>query len=98
MLNYSNPAAICAEACRRLRPDSKIINICDMPIDLADRLARICGLENRKQLDIGYYGLNHFGWWHSIKDLEGNDLMPKIREHMREFGFSNTDKDQTDDS
>ena len=34
MLNYSNPAAICAEACRRLRPDSKIINICDMPIDL----------------------------------------------------------------
>lgn len=32
MLNYSNPAAIVAEATRRLRPDSKIINICDMPI------------------------------------------------------------------
>ena len=37
MLNYSNPAAIVAEACRVLRPDSKIINICDMPIDLMDR-------------------------------------------------------------
>lgn len=32
MLNYSNPAAIVAEATRRLRPDSKVINICDMPL------------------------------------------------------------------
>lgn len=46
MLNYSNPAAICAEACRRLRPNSRIINICDMPIDLGDRLALICGLKS----------------------------------------------------
>ena len=30
MLNYSNPAAIVAEATRRLRPKSKILNICDM--------------------------------------------------------------------
>ena len=33
MLNYSNPAAIVAEATRVLRPNSKILNICDMPID-----------------------------------------------------------------
>ncbi|MDR8290219.1 6-phospho-alpha-glucosidase, partial [Acinetobacter baumannii] len=32
MLNYSNPAAIVAEATRRLRPDARIINICDMPV------------------------------------------------------------------
>ena len=32
MLNYSNPAAIVAEACRVLRPDAKVINICDMPV------------------------------------------------------------------
>ena len=37
MLNYSNPAAIVAEATRRLRPDSKILNICDMPIDLMEK-------------------------------------------------------------
>ena len=29
MLNYSNPAAIVAEATRKLRPKAKIINICD---------------------------------------------------------------------
>ena len=98
MLNYSNPAAICAEACRRLRPDSKIINICDMPIDLMDRIADFCGLESRKQLDVGYYGLNHFGWWHSIKDMNGNDLMPKVCEHMAEYGFSQPDKMREDQS
>ena len=31
MLNYSNPASIVAEACRVLRPNAKVINICDMP-------------------------------------------------------------------
>ena len=46
MLNYSNPAAIVAEACRVLRPDSKIINICDMPIDLMDKMAVMCGLKD----------------------------------------------------
>ncbi|MCS5872664.1 hypothetical protein LN650_01765 [Klebsiella pneumoniae subsp. pneumoniae] len=26
---------------------------------------------------VRYYGLNHFGWWTSIEDLDGNDLMPE---------------------
>ncbi|MFO6425735.1 hypothetical protein ACLBOM_02530 [Escherichia coli] len=37
MLNYSNPAAIVAEATRRLRPNAKILNICDMPIGIGKR-------------------------------------------------------------
>ena len=48
MLNYSNPAAIVAEATRRLRPNSKILNICDMPIDLEEKMAHMCGLKSRK--------------------------------------------------
>ncbi|MFS7180597.1 hypothetical protein AB6846_09930 [Serratia proteamaculans] len=31
---------------------------------------------------VRYYGLNHFGWWTSIEDAHGNNLMPKIREHV----------------
>ena len=68
MLNYSNPAAIVAEATRRLRPDSKIINICDMPIDLMYKMADMVGLKHWKELDFSYYGLNHFGWFTEIKD------------------------------
>ncbi len=75
MLNYSNPAAIVAEATRRLRPNAKILNICDMPIGIEGRMAQIVGLKDRKQMRVRYYGLNHFGWWTSIEDLDGNDLM-----------------------
>lgn len=88
MLNYSNPAAIVAEATRRLRPNSKILNICDMPIDLEEKMANMCGLESRKEMQVSYYGLNHFGWWSKIYDKEGNDLMPQIKEHVAVNGFA----------
>lgn len=88
MLNYSNPAAIVAEATRRLRPASKILNICDMPIDLEEKMAHMVGLKSRKEMQVGYYGLNHFGWWHKIFDKDGNDLMPAIKKHMAENGFA----------
>jgi len=88
MLNYSNPAAIVAEATRRLRPNSKILNICDMPIDIMEKMADIAGLKSRKELQYKYYGLNHFGWWSEIYDKDGNDIMPKIKAHVRENGYS----------
>ena len=88
MLNYSNPAAIVAEATRRLRPNSKILNICDMPIDLEEKMANMCGLESRKEMQVSYYGLNHFGWWSKIYDKDGNDLMPQIKEHVAVNGFA----------
>jgi maltose-6'-phosphate glucosidase len=88
MLNYSNPAAIVAEATRRLRPNSKILNICDMPIDLEEKMANMVGLSSRKELDVGYFGLNHFGWWHRIHDKNGRDLMPEIKKQMAENGFA----------
>ena len=87
MLNYSNPAAIVAEATRRLRPHSKILNICDMPVGLEEMMAAMCGLESRKEMEINYYGLNHFGWWTSIRHKDGRDLMPEIKEHMKKNGF-----------
>lgn len=87
MLNYSNPAAIVAEACRVLRPNSKIINICDMPIDLMDKMAVMCGIKDRRELQYSYYGLNHYGWFTKIFDKDGNDLMPKIKKHMAKNGY-----------
>ncbi|NRK74248.1 6-phospho-alpha-glucosidase, partial [Salmonella enterica subsp. enterica serovar Typhi] len=50
MLNYSNPAAIVAEATRKLRPNSKILNICDMPIGIENLMAKIVGLPSRKDM------------------------------------------------
>lgn len=94
MLNYSNPAAIVAEATRRLRPDSRIINICDMPLGIMVRMAKILGIDE-KDLDISYFGLNHFGWWTQVRDAEGNDLMPKLKAYVQENGYDiNIETDQ----
>ena len=86
MLNYSNPAAIVAEACRVLRPDARVINICDMPIGIENSIAKILGFESRKDMTIRYYGLNHFGWYTSIKDKDGNEYIDKLLEHELKYG------------
>lgn len=94
MLNYSNPAAIVAEATRKLRPHSRIINICDMPLGIMVRMAKILGI-SEKDLDISYFGLNHFGWWTKVKDKEGRDLMPALKEYVKENGYDiNIEEDQ----
>lgn len=88
MLNYSNPASIVAEATRRLKPDTKIINICDMPVAIKQAMADVVGLESGNEIVDRYYGLNHFGWWTDIRDQEGNNLMPQLRKHVEKFGYA----------
>lgn len=88
MLNYSNPAAIVAEATRRLRPTAKIINICDMPVAIKKSMADILGLKSEHDIVDRYYGLNHFGWWTELTDRQGNDLMPRLKEHVKKFGYA----------
>lgn len=92
MLNYSNPAAIVAEATRKLRPNSKIINICDMPVGIENRMKDVLGLESRKDMTVKYYGLNHFGWWTDIRDKDGKDLMPELKEWVSKNGYITPDE------
>ncbi len=87
MLNYSNPASIVAEATRIMRPNSKIINICDMPVAIKKSMADILGLASENDIIERYYGLNHFGWWTELYDKEGNDLMPRLKEHVKQWGY-----------
>lgn len=83
ILNYSNPAAIVAEATKRVFPDDKrILNICDMPIAIMDQYAAILKC-SRKDFEPRYFGLNHFGWFTHLYDAKtGEDLMPKLKEMM----------------
>lgn len=86
MLNYSNPAAIVAEACRVLRPDSKVLNICDMPVGTLRRMSQIVG-KKPEELEVRYFGLNHFGWWTSVKDREGHEYIEQIRDYVSKHGY-----------
>lgn len=87
LLNYSNPAAIVAEATRRLRPHSRILNICDMPISIENNMLEILGYEKRSDIITKYYGLNHFGWWYDVRDRKGKDLMPALKAYVKEKGY-----------
>lgn len=83
ILNYSNPASIVSEACRKLRPNARIINICDMPIAIIDVVAAALEIEDKEKIEYDYYGLNHFGWFTGIR-YQGEDIMPRLREYIME--------------
>ena len=80
---YETVLPIVSEACRRLRPNARIINICDMPIAIIDMVAAAMGIKNKKEIVYDYYGLNHFGWFTSIEH-NGKDIMPALRDYIME--------------
>ena len=86
ILNYSNPAAIVSEACRKLRPKARIINICDMPIAIIDVVAAAMGIQNKKEIVYDYFGLNHFGWFTKVR-LNGEDVTEKLKSYVAEHGY-----------
>ena len=90
ILNYSNPAAIVAEALRREFPDDKkILNICDQPENVVRSTSRLLGYD-WEDLDPVYFGLNHYGWFTHIYDKNtGEDLLPKVRQIVKEKGYDN---------
>ena len=99
ILNYSNPAAIVAEALRREFPDDKkILNICDQPENVVRSCSRLLGCD-WESLDPVYFGLNHYGWFTHMYDVNtGEDLLPKIRQTIKEKGFLPQDAEQRDPS
>lgn len=99
ILNYSNPAAIVAEALRREFPnDKKILNICDQPENVVRSCSRLLGCD-WKDLDPVYFGLNHYGWFTNIYDRKtGEDLLPKLKQLIKERGFLPQDAEQRDKS
>ena len=73
VLNYSNPAAIVAEATKRVFPgDKRIINICDMPVGIMNQYADELGVP-RNSIEARYFGLNHYGWSTATLDKKTGD-------------------------
>ena len=92
-------AAIVAEALRREFPDDKkILNICDQPENVVRSTSRLLGYD-WEDLDPVYFGLNHYGWFTHIYDKNtGEDLLPKVRQIVKEKGFLPQDAEQRDQS
>jgi len=88
ILNYTNPETIIAEAVRREYPEAKIVNACDMTIGIEEIISESFNYD-RKNWIPNYYGLNHFGWYESIYDVEHDrDIMPELIELIKEKGLN----------
>ena len=85
IVNYSNPAAIVAKATFRLRPNARILNICDMPVAIERNMAEILECD-RHDLEVDYFGLNHFGWFTKVR-LKGEDVTEKLKAYVAEHGY-----------
>lgn len=97
ILNYTNPAAIVAEALKREFPtDKRLLNICDMPIAIMISYAKILGLDVWEIVP-EYFGLNHFGWFTKIYDKSGNDHTERLKQLIIHNGFRPEDKEIAND-
>lgn len=98
ILNYTNPAAIVAYGLTKKFPnDKRILNICDQPINMLYSLVKILKC-NPDDITPRYFGLNHFGWFTHLYTKDGEDLLPKLKEMIKENGFRPVDAEQRDKS
>lgn len=98
ILNYTNPAAIVADALNKRFPGEKrLLNICDQPVNLLRSYGRLLG-KDPATFDPVYFGLNHFGWFTHLYDEHGQDLAPVLKSFIAENGFKPVDAEQRDKS
>ncbi|NUK07408.1 6-phospho-beta-glucosidase [Streptomyces lunaelactis] len=75
VINFTNPAGLVTEAMARHLGD-RVIGICDSPVGLGRRVARILGADPDTAW-IDYVGLNHLGWLRGLR-VEGRDELPRL--------------------
>lgn len=77
LINFTNPAGMVTEAVQRVLGD-RAIGICDSPAGLTRRVARALG-RPADELWFDYFGLNHLGWLHGVRDGD-EQLLPALLE------------------
>ncbi len=83
LINYTNPEAKLVEAVNRLTR-IRAVGVCHGFEMGAYQIAHILG-RKREELELVGYGLNHFGWFTTVKEkATGKDLYPELREKENE--------------
>ncbi|MEU6369627.1 6-phospho-beta-glucosidase [Streptomyces sp. NPDC046931] len=76
VINFTNPAGLVTEAMSRHLGD-RVIGICDSPVALGRRIARVLGVADPREAFIDYVGLNHLGWVRALR-VAGRDELPRL--------------------
>jgi alpha-galactosidase len=83
LINYSNPEAKLVEAVSRLT-QIRCVGLCHGIYMGLEQLSLLLELP-MQELDVAACGLNHFGWFQSIRHkTSGEDLYPRLREKERQ--------------
>lgn len=83
LINYTNPEAKLVEAVHRLT-NIHAVGVCHGYEMGVHQIAHILGMQ-RSEIEAVGYGLNHFGWFTSVKKKDtGEDLYPLLREKEAE--------------
>ncbi|GAA3373731.1 6-phospho-beta-glucosidase [Streptomyces sannanensis] len=80
VVNFTNPAGLVTEAMARHLGD-RVIGICDSPVGLARRVARVLGVADPASVRLDYSGLNHLGWLRGLyvgADGAEENLLPRL--------------------
>ncbi len=75
VINFTNPAGMITQAMQTVLGE-RVVGICDSPIGLARRACRALGVAPGRAR-LGYSGINHLGWLHSLT-VEGRDMLPDL--------------------
>jgi 6-phospho-beta-glucosidase len=75
VINFTNPAGMVTEAMSTHLGD-RVIGICDSPVGLARRVARLLGVDPATAW-FDYAGLNHLGWLRGVY-VNGRDELPRL--------------------
>ena len=89
-LNYTNPMAMLSGYMQRYT-NVKTIGLCHSVQVCAPHLLKALGMGEYEEKHVARIaGINHMAWLLDIRDLDGNDLYPEIRE--RAFKRNQTEK------
>ncbi|UFU05273.1 6-phospho-beta-glucosidase [Ruania halotolerans] len=84
-INFTNPAGLITEA-MRTHLGERVVGICDTPIGLVRRVARVLGVDPAAEsVKVDYLGLNHLGWLHGLR-TGGVDRLPELLADDRLLG------------
>ncbi|MCF3962295.1 6-phospho-beta-glucosidase [Streptomyces fuscigenes] len=75
VINFTNPAGLVTEAMAEVL-GGRVIGICDSPVGLGRRVARVLGLDPASARP-DYVGLNHLGWLRGLY-VAGRDELPRL--------------------
>ncbi len=92
-LNYTNPMAMLSGFMQRYT-GIKTVGLCHSVQTCSESLLKTLGmddrLEGRKEL---IAGINHMAWLLEIRDKNGNDLYPEIKERLEKCNYKLDDPD-----